>query len=43
VENELRIKDDVVSAISSFIEKESDALGGERHNLKEILRRCELK
>jgi len=43
LESDLRMKDEVIDAINSFIEKEGENIVGERHCLTEILRRCELK
>ena len=43
LEIDLRMKDEVIGAINSFIEKEGENIAGEKHCLTEILRRCELK
>jgi hypothetical protein len=39
----MRVKDEVIGAINNFIEKEGEAIAGEKHCLTEILKRCELK
>lgn len=37
------MKDEVLSAINTFIDNEGESILGQKSNLDELLKRCELK